>query len=242
MPSVDHPRSACGASPCEGATRVARQSRFHRVCWLGRAVLGGAVMLAGCSSMPVPATAPATAVAAPAKAEAEVVVSPSAQRAFDDARRLLAAGRSDEAERAFAALAKSNPELGGVHANLGLIQRQAGKTDAAVTQLERAVAASPQQPLYFNQLGIAYRQQGQFAKARGAYERAIELDASYAAPLLNLGILHDLYLGEPKRALELYETYLTLAPAPKDATVGKWVADLKNRKTVVGMVSKKERE
>jgi Flp pilus assembly protein TadD len=111
-----------------------------------------------------------------------------------------------------------------------------------VTELERAVAASPRQPLYWNQLGIAYRQQGQFAKARGAYEQAIELDASYAAPLLNLGILHDLYLGEPKRALELYESYLTLAPA-KDATVGKWVADLKNRKTVVGMATpKKERE
>jgi tetratricopeptide (TPR) repeat protein len=203
-----------------------------------------ALVLAGCASGPKPdvdaAPTAATAAAAPQPAPPP---SPEAQRAFDDARRLLAAGRADEAERAFAALVKSNPELGGAHANLGLIRRQAGKTDAAVADLERAVAASPGQPLYFNQLGIAYRQQGSFEKARAAYERAIELDASYAAPLLNLGILSDLYLGQPKRALELYEAYLALTPATKDATVGKWVADLKNRKTVVGLATaKKERE
>ena len=88
---------------------------------------------------------------------------------------------------------------------------------------------SPQQPLYFNQLGIAYRQQGEFAKARSAYESAIVLDPTYAAPVLNLGILNDLYLGNAARALELYNRYLALVPAG-DATVTRWVADLKNRK------------
>ena len=70
-----------------------------------------------------------------------------------------------------------NPELGGPHANLGLIYRQAGKLPESAAALERAVKASPEQPVYFNQLGITYRHQGQFAKARAAYERAIELDA-----------------------------------------------------------------
>ena len=62
-----------------------------------------------------------------------------------------------------------------------------------------------------------------------AYERAIELDAQYAAPVLNLGILNDLYLRDGARALALYERYLALTGG-KDATVTKWVADLKNRK------------
>ena len=200
------------------------------------------------SAKEAPAAAPAltttnaiAAVVAPAPAavEAQAPVDANAQRAFDAARRSLAAGRSEEAERAFAALAKSNPELGGAHANLGLIYSRAGKTDEAVAALEQAVRASPKQPMFQNQLGIAYRQQGQFAKARGAYEKALDLDPNYAAACLNLGILFDLYLRDGKRALELYDRYLTL-PNGKDAVVNKWVADLKNRKPAQNAAAKKE--
>ena len=104
--------------------------------------------------------------------------------------------------------------------------------------LEEAVRVSPRQAAYFNQLGITYRHQGQFNKAREAYEEAIALDGNYAAPHLNLGILHDLYLGDPKRALELYDRYLALSPGG-DATVTKWIADLKNRKPAPITVSQK---
>ena len=199
------------------------------------------------AATPAPAASTTTttsappAVAAPAPAPAEVLapVDANAQRAFDAARRLLAAGRTEEAERAFAALAKSNPELGGAQANLGLIYSRAGKTDEAVAALEQAVRASPRQPVFHNQLGIAYRQQGQFAKARGAYEKALDLDPNYAAACLNLGILFDLYLRDGKRALELYDRYLTL-PNGKDVAVTKWVADLKNRKPAPNAAAKKE--
>jgi Flp pilus assembly protein TadD len=140
----------------------------------------------------------------------------------------MRAGRNDEAERQLKALAQSNPELGGVHANLGVLYRQAGKLPDAVAALEKAVQASPRQAAFHNQLGITYRQQGQFVKAREAYEKAIALDAAYASPVLNLGILNDLYLQDRKRALVLYDQYLALAGS--DAAVTKWVADLKNRK------------
>lgn len=166
--------------------------------------------------------------AAPVQAEPEVAVDPRAQAAFDTARRAMRSGRNDEAERQLQALAQSNPELGGVHANLGLLYRQAGKLPEAVAAMERAVQASPKQPVFHNQLGITYRQKGEFAKARDAYEKAIALDASYASPVLNLGILNDLYLQDRKRALALYDQYLALAGG--DAAVTKWVADLKNRK------------
>lgn len=199
------------------------------------------------AATPAPATraTPTSSAAAPVVApaptpfEGQAPVDANAQRAFDAARRLLDAGRTEEAERAFAALAKSHPELGGAQANLGLIYSRAGKTDEAVAALEMAVKASPKQPVFQNQLGVAYRQQGQFAKARAAYEKALDLDPNYAAACLNLGILHDLYLRDAKRALELYDRYLTL-PDGKDAVVTKWVADLKNRKPAQNTAAKKE--
>jgi tetratricopeptide (TPR) repeat protein len=190
------------------------------------------------SSAPSPAAAPPPA--RPAPPVYDTAVSPATQRAFDDASRALRSGRVDEAERAYKALAQANPELGGPHANLGVIYRQTGKVNESVASLEQAARLSPRQPIYLNQLGIAYRQQGQFAKSRDAYQRALALDPGYAAAALNLGILYDLYLGDTARALELYGRYLALMPNG-DATVTKWVADLKNRKPAPIRVSRQEK-
>jgi tetratricopeptide (TPR) repeat protein len=179
-------------------------------------------------------------VVPPVQAAPEVPVDPRAQAAFDTARRAMRAGRNDEAERQLKALAQSNPELGGVHANLGLLYRQAGKLPESAAALEKAVQASPTQSVFHNQLGITYRRQGQFTKARDEYEKAIALDATYAAPVLNLGILNDLYLQDRKRALALYDQYLALSGG--DAAVTKWVADLKNRKDDRVALSLKEQQ
>jgi tetratricopeptide (TPR) repeat protein len=216
-----------------------------------------AAALVGCSAIgdpmksiqqtvsPAPAATATKTAAAPAPTPAptpvaDVPVSPNVQRAFDDASRAMRAGRNDEAERAFKSIAQANPDLGGPHANLGVIYRQGGKLNEAAGEFEQAVRLNPKQPIYFNQLGVTYRQQGKFAKAREAYERAISLDENYAAPYLNLGILNDMYLGDGKRALELYDRYLALSPSG-DALVTKWIADLKNRKPAPNMESRKEK-
>ena len=46
--------------------------------------------------------------------------------------------------------------------------------------------------------------------------------------ILNLGVLCDLYLQQPQRALEAFERYVTLAPSP-DAKVNGWITELKTR-------------
>ena len=187
------------------------------------------------AAKPAPGAGPAAQDAAPtAQAEASVPVeaepplSPAVQRAFEAARQALIAGRLDEAERGFLALTKSNPELGGPHANLGVVYRQKKKFDESVVALEAAVKANPKQAVYFNQLGIAYRLVGQFTKAREAYEKAIALDPNYALAHLNLGILFDVYLWDGQRALALYDRYLALSPSGDDK-VKKWASDLRNR-------------
>jgi Flp pilus assembly protein TadD len=197
-------------------------------------------MLAACANAPALVDKPAAAVqpaaiavattaAAVVPAATEAPVNPEAQRAFDAARAALRAGRMADAERGFRDLIAKHPELGGAHANLGLILRNAGRHDESIAALEQAVNVNPKQPVFYNQLGVSYRHKGRFDKARQAYESALALDANYADAHLNLGVLLDLYLDDGGLALEHYERYLALQPGG-DAAVGKWVAELKNRK------------
>jgi Flp pilus assembly protein TadD len=189
------------------------------------------------SGQQLPAQAPSGAGAR--AQETPSGISPTVQRKFDAALDAMNAGHPDEAAKAFQALTQSNADLGGPHANLGIIYRQEGKQAEAVAELEQAVRLNPQQPVFLNQLGISYRLQGQFAKARDAYEKAIALDPNYPAAYLNLGILFDLYFWDSKRALELYDRYLALTPGGDDKVV-KWVADIKNRSQQGGKLSRQE--
>ena len=184
------------------------------------------------------ATPTAPANAAPAKPDLAPVAAP-VQRAFDDARQALAAGRTAEAERGFAALTKSNPDLAGPYANLGLIHRQAGRSAEAVAALEKAAQLSPQRADLHNQLGLAYRMAGEFAKAKASYERSIALDANYPSAVLNLGILYDLYLWDGAHALELYDRYMQLVPS--DEQVKRWITDLRNRSAARSAAQPKEK-
>ncbi|HEX4599074.1 MAG TPA: tetratricopeptide repeat protein, partial [Burkholderiaceae bacterium] len=187
---------------------------------------------AAAAAQPAAAVQPGPSPASPLSAETAAAraketptgINPDAQRLFDYGLDALNAGHVDEAAKVFRALTRTNADLGGPHANLGIIYRQAGKPAEAVAELEQAVRLNPQQPVFLNQLGISYRQQGQFAKAREAYEKAIALDPSYSAAYLNLGILFDLYFWDSKRALDLYDQYLALTPGGDDKVV-KWVAD-----------------
>ncbi|MGZ5858964.1 MAG: tetratricopeptide repeat protein, partial [Burkholderiaceae bacterium] len=170
-----------------------------------------------------PATPPAAATVSVQQPAVPIVppeppVNPVAQRMFDEANRALKAGRINDAEHDYRSIIESNPELGGPHANLGVIYRNANKFTEALVEFNQAVRLSPKQPVYLNQLGVTYRQMGQFDKARDAYEQAIALDANYAPAILNLGIVCDMYLGESQRALELFVRYLALTPNG-DATV-----------------------
>ena len=97
---------------------------------------------------------------------------------------------------------------------------------------------SPINAVANDELGIVERKLGKFAEAEAAYQRTIAVEPNYAPAYFNLGVLYDLYLDEPKKALEQFEHYLTLAGDNKQ--VAGWVIELRKRVGVPASAAKKE--
>lgn len=161
-------------------------------------------------------------------AVAEAPIPPEAQQQFDSAVAAMSSGNAAAAEQSFRALGDAYPTYAGPLLNLAILQTKAGKLDDAQKTLDAAIARNSNSAAAYNQLGIVYRRLGRFKDADEAYQRAIEIDAGYALAHLNLGVLCDLYLQQPQRALEAYERYLALSSSP-DAKVSNWVTELKTR-------------
>jgi tetratricopeptide (TPR) repeat protein len=104
----------------------------------------------------------------------------------------------------------------------------AGDNEAASRHAHAALAVDPGNAAGLNLAGVADRRLGHFAESRAAYERAIASDPAFAAPQRNLGVLLDLYLGDPAAALPHYETCQQLTSGV-DPDVGPWLVELRTR-------------
>jgi len=120
------------------------------------------------------------------------------------------------------------PAFPGPYVNLAIVLREGARATEAESALGQALAIAPNHPAANNELGMLARKRGEFAEAEAAYRRAIQSDPSYALAHYNLGVLLDLYLRREAEALEQYEAYQALVPAP-DEEVGRWVVDLRRR-------------
>jgi len=190
---------------------------------------GIVLMLAACGSTPatpdLAAVVPTDAVQTDPAAQA---VPEEAVRRFDQAVADLSEGDLAGAEQELNALAAEYPTYSGPPLNLGILHAKAGRLRQAEQALREAVARNDANAAAYNELGIVYRRLGRFAEADEAYGHAVRVDPQYAPAYLNLGVLCDLYLQQPRRALEAYERYLALAATP-DEKVGQWVAELRRR-------------
>jgi tetratricopeptide (TPR) repeat protein len=111
------------------------------------------------------------------------------------------------------------------------------KLTQAETALKAAVQINPANAPAGNELGIVERRLGKFADAEAAYQRTITADPNYAPAHLNLGVLYDLYLAEPQKALDEFERYIEIAGQGNRQVAG-WVVEL--RKRVAAPAAKKE--
>jgi tetratricopeptide (TPR) repeat protein len=115
--------------------------------------------------------------------------------------------------------AAAHPEIAA-----GLAALAAGR----YAEAEGLLAQAPPAPAAWTAIGVARRQQGRMAEALEAYDGAQMLDPDDPLPVLNRGVLFDLYLGLPRAALTDFERYQALAGGP-DVQVAAWITEVKRR-------------
>jgi tetratricopeptide (TPR) repeat protein len=179
-------------------------------------------------------SAPASAVTAPAGAPGSGAAPPPeepvpdrAAQQYRQALDLIRSGRDADAELELKQLSVAYPQFAGPPLNLGLLYVKDSKLSEAESALKAAVQINPASLQAGNELGIVERRLGKFADAEAAYQHTLAADPNYAPAHLNLGVLYDLYLAEPQKALDEFERYLELVGQNKQ--VAGWVVELRKR-------------
>jgi tetratricopeptide (TPR) repeat protein len=145
------------------------------------------------------------------------------QRALD----LANAGKHTEAQLELQQFELQHPGYAASAIDRGLLARQDGQLEASEAALKQATELDAGNPIAWDELGLTLRGEGKFADARSAYQHAISADDSYAAAHRNLGVLLDLYAGDPVAALPEFERYKALTS--EDKPVSTWIAELRAR-------------
>jgi tetratricopeptide (TPR) repeat protein len=179
--------------------------------------LAAALLLGGCGSTP---------------SRQEGASAASAQqklpRDYEQALSLMRSGDYGAAVPVLQKFSEDNPKLAGPYVNLGIAYTQLGEPGAALVALDKAVALNPASAAAQLQRGIVFRERGDFQAALGAYDKALSLQPDYALAHRNIGILYDIYLQQPAKALTHYKRYMELANGD-DKTVNGWIIDLERR-------------
>jgi tetratricopeptide (TPR) repeat protein len=180
--------------------------------------------LSGCKS-----AGAKTDAAQPAAAAAPAAPVPDAVRqSYASALAAMQSGDWPAAQTILQNLAAAHPELPGPAVNLGIVYAHLGRADEARKTLQDAATRFPGFAPGQHQLGLLLSAQGKFADADAAYARAVAADPKYALAYYDRAVLNDLYLQRPQVALQNYEQFQQLQPAP-DKQVAGWIDDLRRR-------------
>jgi tetratricopeptide (TPR) repeat protein/TolB-like protein len=150
----------------------------------------------------------AITAATPDFAPAQVALGEAYYRQYSGTRKAEWLAKADQAVRRAAEINENEP---GVHLMLGRILRATGQNDAAIRELQAAVAADPADVAALLQLAGAHEGAGQFAEAEAAYQQAIRIRPSYYQAYMNLGIFY-MNQGKYQAAEEPMTLVTKLAP------------------------------
>jgi tetratricopeptide (TPR) repeat protein len=154
-------------------------------------------------------------------------VTPRGKADWDRAVGFMRSGNNTEAELEFKQVALQFPQLSAPYVNLGILYRKAGQLEQSEDALKTAVERNDGSAVAWTELGATQRLRGEFPNAAASYEKAIASDPNFAPAYRNLGVVSDLYLGDPERALTAFERYKELTGEEKP--VSGWIAELRAR-------------
>ncbi|MFC6924331.1 tetratricopeptide repeat protein [Microbulbifer taiwanensis] len=152
----------------------------------------------------------------------------AAREGMEIARQAFEAGDVATAEAELQKLTESWPKLSGPWFNLGIVQSRAGNTETAEQSLRQAIAVNDSNVFAWNQLAALLRDAGRFDEALQCYREALARWPDYGDAHRNLGILFDLYLQQPQKALQHYRAAQSLRQEPDKQLAG-WIVDLERR-------------
>jgi len=115
--------------------------------------------------------------AAPLRAQSDSAAQSREELLARQGKQSLASGRLDQAETAFAELAKLDPNVAEVYANLGAVYFQEGKLDAAIDVLRHALRLKPSLTRVTTFLAICLAESGRPAEALPGLEAGFRSSA-----------------------------------------------------------------
>ncbi len=116
-------------------------------------------------------------------------------------------------------------DAGGVDRELALAQAEIARLNQALA--DQAARHARELQRYHYNMGCVYKAAREFTRAETEFQRALALNPDDAATHYNLGILYEVDLKQPRKAIAHYERFLELAPNDRDARqVRTWLVAL----------------
>ncbi len=137
---------------------------------------------------------------------------------FEQALEMHRQGLIDQAETAFLAVLKAEPDHLGCLRSLARLYRQNGQLDKAVRLIARGLEIDPSSASEHNHLGAVYQQLGHLHEAQQFFKSALEQDANYVEAYLGLGSVFQA-MGETEEAEACFRQALRINPDFAEANI-----------------------
>ncbi|MGB5253474.1 MAG: tetratricopeptide repeat protein [Sedimenticolaceae bacterium] len=140
----------------------------------------------------------------------------ASKQLFADAAAAYKQDKRPIARRALERLLKKEPDHPGALHLLGMIYRDDGDPDSAISHIQRSIAIDPDLAAAHHNLGAAFQDLRRYEEAADSYRRALALNPNHAAAKSNLGLVLVL-LGRVEEAIAMLNDAVVLNPRLAEA-------------------------
>ncbi|MEY4589547.1 MAG: hypothetical protein RL497_1623 [Pseudomonadota bacterium] len=141
---------------------------------------------------------------------------------------LIKNNRSADAISALIKMQKDYPKLSGPAVNLALLYWKQKNYSQAQGLFEQAQTLNKYNPDAYTQYAVMLREQGKFPEAQAQYQKALAVWPHNLQAHRDLGIVQDLYLQQPEKALQHFMMCDQLSAEPNKEIKG-WIIELNRR-------------